>query len=73
MNQRPQELQPAAGAGDRHPAERGHKAHDRQEGERGSDGKGKHQSPPVPMIVPRPARRRAAMTSKMMNSRFFMS
>jgi hypothetical protein len=27
----------------------------------------------VPMIVPRPASSRAAMTSKMMNSRFFMS
>ncbi len=58
---------------DRHPAERGHEAHDRQEGKRGSDCQGKHHSLPVPMIIPRPARTSAAMTSKMMNSRFFMS
>ena len=62
-----------ASAGNRHPAERGREAHDRQEGERGSDCQGQHQSLPVPTIIPRPARTRAARTSNVMNSRFFMS
>ena len=57
----------------RHPAERGCEAHDRQEGERGSDCQGQHQSLPVWMIIPRPARTRAAMTSNVMSSRFFMA